>query len=78
MTSRYDDPEYQKQVANQMLATPTLEIACRAITDLRQELGQERVYIGDLLRRIAVLQKDSNELQTMKTEFMNVIMGRNR
>ena len=36
--SRYDDPEYQEQVAKQMLATPTHLIACRAITDQRQEI----------------------------------------
>jgi len=43
--SRYDDPEYRKQVANQMLATPTHEIACRAITDLRQRIEDlNRLY----------------------------------
>lgn len=43
--SRYDDPEYQKQVALQMLGTPTLEIACRAITDLRQRVKDlEHLY----------------------------------
>lgn len=43
--SRYDDPEYRKQVSLQMMATPTLEIACRAITDLRQRIKDlEHLY----------------------------------
>lgn len=38
MQSRYDNPAYQEQVSKQMLATPTHEIACRAITDLRERV----------------------------------------
>lgn len=38
MKSRYDDSEYQKQVSNQMLASPTLRTACRCIVDLRQQI----------------------------------------
>lgn len=39
--TRYDDPDYRKQVSLQMLATPTHEIACRAITDLRATITQQ-------------------------------------
>lgn len=43
--SRYDDPKYQDQVSLQMLATPTHEIACRAIVDLRQRVKDlEQLY----------------------------------
>lgn len=38
--SRYDDPEYQKQVSLQMLASGTLEVACRVIVDLRHRVTQ--------------------------------------
>lgn len=56
MKSRYDDPEYQKQVALQMLGTPTLEIACRAITDQRAQIKQDAIYVNDLLQRIKDLE----------------------
>lgn len=53
--SRLDDPEYQKQVSLQMLATPTHEIACRAITDLRRRvlaLEMEGLKMFELLDTI--------------------------
>jgi hypothetical protein len=55
--SRYDDPEYCKQVALQMLATPSHLIACRCITDQRIEINNNRVYINDLLERIKTLEE---------------------
>jgi hypothetical protein len=52
MESRYDNEAYQKQVSLQMLATPTLEIACRAITDLRQILLEKNQRIIELERDV--------------------------
>lgn len=78
MSSRYDDPEYQKQVSNQMLATPTLEIACRAITDLRAQISLlecdlENARAGQTL--LAQLKKDSDELNKVKRAIMNAFTG---
>lgn len=52
--TRYDDPDYRKQVSLQMLATPTHEIACRAITDLHSTIAQraqELERVKERLRR---------------------------
>lgn len=44
MASRYDHPEYQKQLALQMLATPTHDIACKALVDLREEHAHYKTW----------------------------------
>jgi len=73
--SRYDDPEYQERVSNQMLATPTLEIACRAIIDLRAELMERGTLLGKANAKISDLQKDSDELNASKRLIMNLFTG---
>lgn len=75
LKSRYDDPEYRKQVANQMLATPTLEIACRAIVDLRAEVYERGALLGKANAKISDLQKDSDELNRAKKQLMNAFTG---
>jgi hypothetical protein len=79
MTPRYDDPEYQKAVSLQMLATPTHEIACRTIVDIRREFLKEILEKGTLLGKanvkISELQKDSDELNAAKRAVFNAFTG---
>lgn len=49
MKNRYEHPEYQKQLALQMLATPTLEIACRALVDVHESRLQRVIDALDLV-----------------------------
>ena len=59
-----------------MLATPTLEIACRAIVDLRAELLERGALLGKANAKISDLQKDSDELNGLKKQFFDMITGR--
>lgn len=66
LKSRYDDPEYQKQVSLQMLATPTLEIACRAITDQREQIKTLEKSLREANEEIA---RDASYRQKLRLEL---------